>query len=423
MPGFSVVDLIKLFVVLAVLVGSCLYYERYLGDIRDPASGTRLCRRAPDEIAAWSVRTPTRRPEDMERLARWASRHRGDIDRPYEASCSPPLQIAARLGREDAARVLLAHGADVEARDDRGKTPLHEAAAYGEVELVEILLAAAARPDGADEGGTTPLHRASQGFVAPDLEARLAVARRLLAAGADPNPAERSSRMTPLFYAADARGDPALVRLLLDHGARAEAADAQGETPLHRAAFAGDTTSVRLLLDRGADPNAGPRGTPLASAAQGGRLEVARLLIERGADGDRGGESSRLPWKGTPLEVAMMSRAESRSLEIAALLIERGARVDARSADGRTLLHQTAEEGLLDWVRFLLDRGAAVGARDATGATPLHEAVRHARLEVAGLLLDRGADPGAAAADGTTPLALAREDPEMEALLRRRGGR
>ena len=52
-----------------------------------------------------------------------------------------PLHYAASMGRKEVAEVLLAHGADVNARDDREQTPLHSAAYYKKLAVAEVLIA------------------------------------------------------------------------------------------------------------------------------------------------------------------------------------------------------------------------------------------------------------------------------------------
>lgn len=418
-----VIQLIKLLPVLAVLVGSILYVEGYLGDIGDPEKGTRICRRRPDEVDAWSGHATTRRPEHLAELAEWARKHPDRVNRLYGASCSTALHLAAEFGREDAARVLLAHGAHVDARTQLGDTPLHRAAWYGHPTLVKLLLAHGADVDARDSGGMTPLHEVMTTTRAEiPLEARLAVARTLLDAGADPNRPDRASHFTPLRYAVSSQGDPALARLLLERGAMPNRADAQGSTPLDEAAAQGDLETVRLLLDHGAELDR----SALPAAARG-HLEVVRLLLERGANPNRP-SFPLLPWYGVPLEFALVPAHAGpedapRRLEIAALLVESGADVNVRGRGGRTLLHGGAQEGNLASTRFLLDHGADVGAIDSNGMTPLHAAVEQGYIDIAELLIARGSDPNAAATDGVTPLALARIDPEMEELIRRHGGR
>ena len=69
----------------------------------------------------------------------------------------------------------------------------------------------------------------------------------------------------------------------------AKAADANGATPLHLAAWKGHREIVVALLAAGADVSAQWRdehigGTPLHAAAHGNQRAIAELLIQHGAD-------------------------------------------------------------------------------------------------------------------------------------------
>ncbi len=124
---------------------------------------------------------------------------------------------------------LLAHGADIEARDGWGHTPLHAAVAAGAAQTVQALLDAGARVNAVGDRGNTTLHLAM---------CRPLVVAQLLAAGANPN-----------------------LR------------DEEGNTPLH-VEFMYKPLSLRLLLEAGADPgirnNAGktPADTIMAEEAK-----------------------------------------------------------------------------------------------------------------------------------------------------------
>lgn len=79
-----------------------------------------------------------------------------------------PLHLASFFGRKEVAGVLLAHGADVNARSRstrfaRENTPLHAAAANKQVALVELLLAHGADVNAKDGSGYTPLALAANG--------------------------------------------------------------------------------------------------------------------------------------------------------------------------------------------------------------------------------------------------------------------
>ena len=96
-----------------------------------------------------------------------------------------PLHAAARKGLKEVVELLIANGADVNAKDVLGQTPLHFADTK---EIAELLVAAGADVSAKeDTRGRTPLHHA----------ATKEVAELLIAAGADVN-AKANNGKTPL---------------------------------------------------------------------------------------------------------------------------------------------------------------------------------------------------------------------------------
>ena len=82
---------------------------------------------------------------------------------------------------------LLGHGADVNARDNRGTTPLALASNLGLVEGVDLLVKSGARVDETSVTGETPL-------IAAVHRRDLAMMRVLLQAGANPDRADNTGR-------------------------------------------------------------------------------------------------------------------------------------------------------------------------------------------------------------------------------------
>ena len=347
------------------------------------------------------------------------------------------LMTAARSGSADAVSALVAHGAEVNARESlEGQTALMWAVAQRHAEVAAVLIEAgadvharsrvrpvvtarSARTGGAgavsvvDEGGFTPLL-----FTARSGDA--SSARRLLAAGADPNDMAPSG-VSALVVAAHS-GHGTLARLLLDAGADANGAGA-GYTPLHAAILRGDGELVAALLAHGADPDAllvrGTRyarqgklfaldndwvgATPFFLAAKFGRGDIMRRLAESGADpriGLAGGVTPLMAAAGlltrgfgragkdrlgremdsAEMEAALRQDPDRRrvmgsGISAVTVAVELGADINAASDAGDTALHAAAFHGFDSVVEYLVRRGADLHARNARGETPLARAL------------------------------------------------
>jgi uncharacterized protein len=150
------------------------------------------------------------------------------------------MQHCAYYGDVSAIRHLLANGASFSVLgNDLG---LNGACFHGHWRLAQFLLEQGADPNRADpETGETPLHSA---LCTTERIAHNRVLRVLLAHGADPNRVTkdgaetggfmrdvRTCGETPLHRAA-AFGDAEAIKLLLDAGAKLDAKDAHGDSPL-----------------------------------------------------------------------------------------------------------------------------------------------------------------------------------------------
>jgi len=68
-----------------------------------------------------------------------------------------PLHLAAWKGRKETTELLIAAGADLEAKDKEGMTPLYLTADGGHKEVVELLITKGADVNAKGNDGTTPL--------------------------------------------------------------------------------------------------------------------------------------------------------------------------------------------------------------------------------------------------------------------------
>lgn len=112
----------------------------------------------------------------------------------------------------------------------------------------------------------------------------LTVVRNLLAAGVAVSAHDAVHHTTALHNAA-AKGHQALVRMLLEMGARVDAVDRLGVTPLTAACFYGQTKVAELLLAAGASLKVPDHADtfPLLAAVQSGNQQLVSLLLDKGA--------------------------------------------------------------------------------------------------------------------------------------------
>jgi ankyrin repeat protein len=316
---------------------------------------------------------------------------------------SGALHWAAAEGHEDVAEALIAHGADVNLKDNDGDTPLHKVTSRGHKEIVELLIAHGADVNAQNNDGHTPLHH-------PPVEGDKDVVELLIARGANLNDPDNDGD-TPLHHAAS-KGHKEIVELLIAYGADLNAQDNDGDTPLHEVASRGHKEMVELLITQGADVNVkdNDHSTPLYEAAFRGYKDITELLIAHGADVNHKNIIDNTPldlaaFKGhkeivelliahgadvnqkNPLQIA----ASGGHKEIVELLIAHGADVNQKNVIGLTPLHATAYGGDKEIVELLIAHGANVNVKDKDGLTPLHVATMSGHKEIVELLKKHGA--------------------------------
>ena len=142
--------------------------------------------------------------------------------------------------------LLKLHPSLISAADKRGQSGLHIAARIGREEVAKLFLSRKAHIDAKDKDGYTPLHRAAK-------KGWRNIVRLFLAKGASVNYRDNCGN-TPLHLSVSA-GREKVVKLLIKK-ADISAKNDDGETPLHKAILKGDKEIERFLISNGADINA-----------------------------------------------------------------------------------------------------------------------------------------------------------------------
>jgi ankyrin repeat protein len=200
----------------------------------------------------------------------------------------PELRDALLYARDPAVvKLLIAHGAALDARARDGRTPYSRAARLKSEETMQLLAAA---------GASTELDPAAE-WIGAIIRGDREHAARVKADHPDLVLHHDDAEELPRWASA---GDDAVVARLLDAGVPIDARGIDDGTPLHYAGMWGRGSTVELLLARGADPElmGGPRehpGTALSWTAWGSRnfpaaaerldgyLAAAAALIAAGA--------------------------------------------------------------------------------------------------------------------------------------------
>ncbi|VDM43821.1 unnamed protein product [Toxocara canis] len=195
-----------------------------------------------------------------------------------------PLRLAIKNGHYECARFLLQNGADPNTRYFSG--PELSLVHPEDANFIALLLSFGGNPNVYDREGLTPLMRACRKG-----DAGMASAKVLIAYGADVNAVAMPQQdlRTPLHYAV-LSGSTQFVSFLIKHGARVNQPDGYDKpSVLDLAVLKDDPALLRIILDAGAKPNAVHTyiGSSLHLAACSvlkNQYEIMHLLLEYGAD-------------------------------------------------------------------------------------------------------------------------------------------
>ncbi|OGE50158.1 hypothetical protein PENARI_c018G04962 [Penicillium arizonense] len=379
-------------------------------------------------------------------LHKFASRSQlGDLSlfRPFvpdwniiDARGNTLLHVATKQHRKGSVTLseLLKADIDPNQRNHDGQQPIHMVDGSGNnlTDALDILCAAGADVEARDSRGRTPLTRTMCGY--PRYNSRELI-QTFLHRGANINAQDYKGNGI-LWNLIDGKFHFEYLDFLLSLGVNPKMTNYKGDTFLHHLAAnyadgvidqEGLIPAIKKMVDLGVSPTVPNfKGcTPLhalcsqvsdhffAAAAEGGKSAID-LLLDLGLDG----AINTADHQG----IRPIHLAATTSEILVGKLITRGADPTATTNDGRNLLHIASTARQSNIVGLLLEQYAStnqtalINAKSKDGRTPLHAACRSGRLETVALLIAHGADVSAQDERERTPMDVCSEFPDEDRL-------
>ena len=281
----------------------------------------------------------------------------------------------------DAARALIAAGADVHARSDSGFTPIMFAVRTGNMDAVTMLIDKGADIHAADNDGSTLLHIAT-------VRGQIDLAKFLLNKGVDPNAMKVG--YTAMHYAAGK----------WDGVDAHDFVEAPGEWNYLKGLRSYQKHDlIKALLAAGANPNLQlnkepPRygfslvsgsakgytagATPFFLAAMGADVDTMRLLASGGANPHiraRNGTTSLMVAAGMAWMENEVPLDSKDYLPATKYAIELGVDVNAVNNTGNSAIHGTISGGFNPVIELLAASGGDVNIKNKRGDTALKQSL------------------------------------------------
>ncbi|KAJ5889949.1 hypothetical protein N7504_010759, partial [Penicillium tannophilum] len=289
---------------------------------------------------------------------------------------SYPLTWASLKGHYDVVRLMITHGADINAQGGDYGSALIAACSEGHDKVAQVLL-----ERGADLNAQGRYY--GNALQAACSQGHNKILSMLLERGADLN-ADRGLWGNAL-YDSSSRGHAKTVQMLLKNGAKVNIKGGQYGSALQAANLEGHDEIVQMLLEHGADVNA---SDVLQTACSRGHDKIVKMLLEHGADVNAS----------DVLQIA----CEEENFEIVQVLLEHGADVNTSYA-----LYHACYNGHVKIVQMLLKHGADVNAQGGCYGSALQAACIEEHQDIVQMMLEHGADVNVQGGDFGTSLHVA----------------
>uniref|UniRef100_A0A674E271 Ankyrin 1 n=1 Tax=Salmo trutta TaxID=8032 RepID=A0A674E271_SALTR len=312
------------------------------------------------------------------------------------------LHIAALAGQEQVVAELVNYGANINAQSQKGFTPLYMAAQENHLEVVKFLLENGANQSIPTEDGFTPLAVALQ-------QGHENVVALLI------NYGTKGKVRLPALHIAARNDDTRTAAVLLQNDPNADVLSKTGFTPLHIAAHYENLSVAQLLLNRGANVNFTPKvclfPSALASLTHSivtspstglflvlllfSSVILSRMASHLCTSHPGGGILMPRPRYCTcqALSCYTNDTISNGHVRIIEILLDQGAPIQAKTKNGLSPIHMSAQGDHMDCVRQLMQYNAAIDDITLDHLTPLHVAAHCGHHRMAKVLLDKGAKP------------------------------
>jgi len=245
-----------------------------------------------------------------------------------------PLMEAIRCGFTSSIEKLALNGADTSCRNTKGDTPLHIAVSIARIDIVNILLKTGVSIHARNTKNITPFRTSLS--ISPSMVSTLLDNNRIYI------PDDYGNSV--LHIALLEKSSDEIIKAVIRQGARINAIDNNGKTPLRLAIDLELWQAVKIIADSGADP-----------------FFVA-------ADNK------------SPAEIAFAKG------EMGIRAVFSGKAISAKDSSGNTILHYAARLGGPDIISILLDLGANRSIKNISSESPNDIAVRWNRRDNSELL-------------------------------------
>lgn len=295
---------------------------------------------------------------------------------PQSGAADAEQQIKALLNY-NATYILLQNGLNPNLETKGGKSILQMAVEARAESTVAALIEKGANVNYCGNGATVLWYTIDHDFCAERGD-RLAIAQRLLSAGADPLQVYNGDTV---LHACAAYGDAPLLYRLLQHSPGAvDARNSHQDTPLTIAARMANPDMVYMLINAGANVNA-MNSSPAAVLSAKGFCVAAQAA----------------------------GSCKEHAVETLELILNAGA--DFGEAAQKNIIHAALNTGTPQMVKHLLSKGIDANTKLAHGVPLLQIAVNNQDAAVVAELLAAGANANAANDAGLTALHWALQRP------------